>query len=175
MNTGFGICDTERDRGISTISEKLEHLCFGFGSLDALFGERPNVVAPATIQLGVAADFFPQPRDYGGDLSDEDSVSFSSGTPLQCDSDDSADDLEGGAREEGQNSRNNDARIQQRGIVSGSTSSMRTPSYNYQETDLYAKTSWYITSCSFTSSSERFFRSIPGAQHCCAGIHARKL
>ncbi|KAI9342321.1 hypothetical protein BDR26DRAFT_894738 [Obelidium mucronatum] len=51
--TGFGVTETDVNRGIETIEEKLEHMCPQYSRLDKLYGERVNINPVAVAECGV--------------------------------------------------------------------------------------------------------------------------
>ncbi|KAK3809738.1 MAG: hypothetical protein JOS17DRAFT_843960 [Linnemannia elongata] len=59
--TGFGVTDEDRQKGIFTIGHKLESMCTCYDRMDALFGSRPNVTPLAEFSSSVLVV---QEQDY---------------------------------------------------------------------------------------------------------------
>ncbi|KAK3806520.1 MAG: hypothetical protein JOS17DRAFT_846963 [Linnemannia elongata] len=61
QQTGFGVTDEDRQKGIYTIGHKLESMCTCYDRMDALFGSRPNVTPLAEFSSSVPVV---QEQDY---------------------------------------------------------------------------------------------------------------
>ncbi|KAE9355878.1 hypothetical protein PF008_g3858 [Phytophthora fragariae] len=51
--TGMGLTNADIAKGITTIEEKLEHMCPEFSRMKVVFGELPNIRPAGTVELGI--------------------------------------------------------------------------------------------------------------------------
>ena len=75
--TGFGLTDEDKENGIFTIMEKLEHMCPNFNKMDNLFGNRQNVM-PSNVQESVLIENDEQSdKENDGDTLEEEEEGLS--------------------------------------------------------------------------------------------------